>query len=73
MLNIVSLSLGALALIGVVVAFIPLLGWLNWVVLPIALLGAGIGMASDDRGGRRLNIFVLVVGVLRLMIGGGIF
>jgi len=73
MLNLVSLLLGAVALFGAIIAFVPLLGWLNWAVLPISLLGAGIGMASERPGGRRLNIFVLVAGGLRLMLGGGLF
>ncbi len=72
MLNLVSLLLGGLALLGVAVAFLPLLGWLNWLVLPAAVVGLGLGAASGERGGRNLNLVVLIVGALRLMIGGGI-
>jgi len=73
MLNIVSILIGLVALICAAVAFIPLLGWANWLIVPLALVGAGIGAASSSNSGRNLNLFVVVVGILRLMIGGGIF
>jgi hypothetical protein len=73
MLNLISIVLGVAALIGVAVAFLPLLGWLNWFVLPAAVVGLALGAASGSRGGRNLNLVVLIVGTLRLMLGGGIF
>jgi len=72
MLNIVSLVIGALALILAAVAFLPLLGWANWLIIPLALVGAGVGAAAQGNAGRNLNIFVIIIGVLRLMLGGGI-
>ena len=72
MLNLVSLIIGVVALLCVAVAFIPLLGWANWLIVPLALVGAGIGAASSSNSGRNLNLFVVVVGILRLMLGGGI-
>lgn len=72
MFNIVSLIIGVVALLCAVVAFIPLLGWLNWLIIPLALIGAGVGVISKSKAGRNLNLFVIVVGVVRLMLGGGI-
>ena len=72
MLNLVSLLIGIVALICAVVAFLPFLGWANWLIIPLAIIGAGVGMASGGTAGRNLNLFVIVVGVLRLMLGGGI-
>ena len=72
MLNIVSIIIGVVALLSALVAFIPLLGWANWLIIPLAVIGAAIGMASRSSAGRNLNLFVIVVGVLRLMLGGGI-
>ena len=72
MLNLVSLIIGAVALLCVAVAFIPLLGWANWLIVPLALIGAGVGAASQSNAGRNLKLFVVVVGILRLMLGGGI-
>ena len=72
MLNLASLIIGAVALVFAVVAFLPLLGWANWLIIPLAVIGAAVGMASRSTAGRNLNLFVIVVGVIRLMLGGGI-
>lgn len=73
MLNLLSLLIGALALVGALFAFLPLLGWANWFVVPLAVVGLVVGLASRETGGRNLNLVVIVIGVLRLMLGGGIF
>ena len=73
MFNIASLIIGFVALILAIVAFLPLLGWANWLIIPLALIGAGIGVLSRGTAGRNLNLLVIVVGVVRLMIGGGLF
>jgi len=72
MRNLISLVLGLIALVLVVIAFIPLLGWANWFIIPIAIIGVALGAMSDRTSGRNLNIVVIVAGVLRLMLGGGI-
>jgi hypothetical protein len=73
MLNIVALLIGLVALISAAIAFLPLLGWANWLILPLAVVGAGIGQLSGgSKAGRNLCLFVIVVGILRLMLGGGI-
>lgn len=72
MLNIASLLIGLVALVCAAVAFIPLLGWANWLIIPLAVVGAGIGAMSSSNMGRNLNLFVIVVGIIRLMLGGGI-
>jgi hypothetical protein len=72
MFNVLSLIVGVVALLLAVVGFVPLLGWMNWFVIPLAVVGAGIGVVSKSNAGRNLNLFVIVVGVIRLMIGGGI-
>ena len=72
MFNLISILVGLVALLCAIVAFLPLLGWANWLIIPLAIIGAGIGMLSGSTTGRNLNLFVIVVGVVRLMIGGGI-
>lgn len=72
MLNLVSLIIGIVALLCAVVAFIPFLGWANWLIIPLAAIGAGVGVLSKSTAGRNLNLFVIIVGVVRLMLGGGI-
>ena len=71
MFNLVSLIIGAVALVFALIAFIPLLGWANWLIIPLAIIGAVIGMISRGTAGRNLNLFVIVIGVVRLMLGGG--
>ena len=44
MLNLASLIIGVVALIFAVVAFLPLLGWANWFIIPLAVIGAAVGM-----------------------------
>ena len=72
MLNLVSLIIGIVALICAAIAFIPLLGWAYWLIIPLAVIGAGIGAVSGGKSGRNLNLFVIIVGIVRLMLGGGI-
>ena len=72
MFNIASLIIGFVALVLAVVAFLPLLGWAYWLILPLAVIGAGIGVLSRGTAGRNLNLLVIVIGIVRLMIGGGI-
>jgi hypothetical protein len=72
MFNIASLIIGFVALILAIVAFLPLLGWANWLIIPLAIIGAGVGLLSRGTAGRNLNLLVIVVGIVRLMIGGGI-
>jgi hypothetical protein len=73
MTNFVSLVIGAVSLLLAAVAFIPLLGWANWLIIPLAVIGAGVGqMSAGSKAGRNLNIFVILVGIVRLSLGGGI-
>ena len=41
-------------------------------IIPLAVIGAGVGAMSGSTSGRNLNLVVIVIGVLRLMLGGGI-
>jgi len=72
MLNLISIIIGFVTLILTAVAFIPFLGWANWLILPFALVGLALGMISRGTAGRNLNLAVIVIGALRLMLGGGI-
>ncbi|MEG3192722.1 MULTISPECIES: hypothetical protein [Novilysobacter] len=78
----ISLLWGIVAMIWMIIALIPFLGWGNWFLIPFAAIGAviaAIGVAlsrSGNRGraktGLVLNGIVIVVGIVRLGIGGGI-
>jgi hypothetical protein len=70
-MNLISIVIGLGALLWGILAFTPFLGWMYWFVLPFAVLGAGIGLLSSRSSGRNLNLFVILVGIVRLSIGHG--
>lgn len=81
-MGLLSLLWGIVSLLLMLVAFIPLLGWGNWLVVPFAGLGllfsviaqaltAGEGKARAKTG-LVLNVVVLIAGIIRLSLGGGI-
>lgn len=72
MLNILSGLIGLVALILMLPTIIPFLGWANWLIVPIALFGALVGMVSSRNGGRNFCLIVTALGVFRLVLGGGI-
>ena len=81
-MGLVSVIWGILALLWMLVALIPLLGWGNWLMIPFAVIGliiAAIGMSAKPparRGaataGLVLNLVAIAVGSMRLILGGGI-
>jgi hypothetical protein len=78
----ISLIWGIFSLVWMLLAFIPLLGWGNWFMIPFAVVGAiigaiGVAITSPEKRGRAkvgvlLNGIAIVVGAMRLMLGGGI-
>ena len=71
MLNLLSIIFGLVSLVIVIPSQIPLLGWGNWLALPIVVIGIGLGALSSSNGGRNLCLIVFAVAVVRLMLGGG--
>ncbi len=81
-MGLLSLLWGLVSIVWMIVAFIPLLGWGNWFMIPFAGMGAilaGIAFAMTapaNRGrakaGLILNGIAVIVGVIRLQMGGGI-
>jgi hypothetical protein len=45
---------------------------MNWLVIPIGIVGASVGALSSGNAGRNLNIVLIIIFALRLMLGGGI-
>ena len=72
MLNIISFILGLISLIIVIPATIPLLGWANWLALPVIVIGVILGALSSSNGGRNFCLIVLLIAAIRLSLGGGI-
>lgn len=73
MLNFLSLFTGFIALGLAVFAFLPFLGWANWAIIPLAMVGLGLGVFASETAGRNLNLVVIAIGAFRLFMGGGIF
>lgn len=73
MLNLISWLIGLVSLVIVIPAQIPLLGWANWIALPIVAIGIVIGQFSSRDSGRNFCLVVLLIAAVRLMIGGGVF
>lgn len=81
-MGIISVLWGIVALILMVIALIPLLGWANWPLIPFAVVGLiiaaiGIAVTAPEKRGRAktgliLNAIVIIVGIVRLSMGGGI-
>jgi hypothetical protein len=79
-MGILSIIWGILALIGTGVAFLPLLGALNWLNVPFAVIGvifAGVAMGNPqtrDHGiaGLVLGLASICIGLIRLRMGWGI-
>ena len=81
-MQIVSLIWGVLALVGVLVAFTPFLGALNWLLIPFAIIGAVVsaivtGMAPEGARGKSMAGLICcgiaaIFGFLRLVAGFGI-
>lgn len=82
-MQVISLAWGILALIGMVIGFIPCLGWVNWFNIPFAFAGLIVGIIAHivGRSGERNNSLVAIVlcilavllGSKRLIAGFGFF
>ena len=73
MLNLLSIIVGIVAFPVMLLALVPLLGWMNYAVIPLAIVGLALGALSSHKSGRNLNLIVLIVGVVRLVLGHGLF
>lgn len=72
--NILAFLLGLVSLVIVIPATIPFLGALNWLALPLIVIGVIVGqLSSSSKAGRNFCLIVLLVAVVRLSLGGGIF
>ena len=71
MLNLISLAIGAVAIIPLLLALVPFFGWMNWFLLPLPVIGLIVGTLSRGNAGRNLNLIVLIVAIVRLAVGHG--
>lgn len=72
-MNLVSTIIGLVSLLLGLIGFFPLLDWMNWLALFLAILGMTLGLYSKDRtSGITINFLVIIFAILRLYVGGGI-
>jgi hypothetical protein len=83
-MQIVSLTWGILALMGMLVGFVPFYGSLNWLLIPFAGVGAivsaiatGMAPAGNSKGKSIAGLIccgiATIFGLIRLVVGLGIF
>ncbi len=78
-----SLIIGIIAISGMFIAFIPCLGALNWLNIPLSIFGLLLGIIAmaqskdnEPKGSAIAGIILcavsMIFGLLRLILGGGI-
>ena len=80
-MQVVGFLIGVISIVGMFIFFLPLLGALNWLNIPLAIIGLIISLISianaKNKGiglaGAILCSIAIVVGIGRLKIGCGIF
>lgn len=81
-MQVLSLIWGILAILGMVVGFIPCLGALNWLNIPFSSIGIiissiALGTAGEKPKGSSIAGLVccaiaVFFGIIRLILGGGV-
>ena len=69
----IGLILGVLSALVLLLAFLPFFGALNWLNIPFAIVGLIFCAVGGSRGGMVLCVVVILLGLIRLSIGGGLF
>lgn len=72
MLNILAYLIGLISLVIVIPAQLPLLGAVNWLALPVIVVGIVLGALSSKDGGRNFCLIIGLIAVVRLTLGGGL-
>lgn len=72
MFNVIAIIIGVLAVPVLLIGLIPLLGWLNYLVIAMTIVGIILGSFGESKTGRTINIIVLVISGVRLWMGGGL-
>ncbi|GAA4387420.1 hypothetical protein [Hymenobacter koreensis] len=71
-MNVISTIWGVVVLLLTILALFPFLGWANWFILVLAVIGVIIGAFGKQKTGLILNGIAIVIASIRLIIGGGI-
>ena len=63
---------GILAVFGMLIGMIPLLGWLNWFNIPLAIIGLILSIIGKSKGAIVICVVAIFFGIFRLALGGGL-
>jgi hypothetical protein len=78
-LGVAALVFGILSIVWMFIAFVPCLGWLNWINIPFAIVGLIVSIIARVQGDTKgiagivLCAIAIAFGGIRLFLGGGIF
>ncbi len=81
-MQVIGFIMGIFSMLGMFLGLLPLLGWLNWLVIPFAGAGLIISIISVANSKKSSGIGIagivlcavaLFISIPRLIIGGGIF
>ena len=61
MFNLISLGIGAVTLVMALIAFVPLLGWANWLIVPLAVVGPVMSISGWWTRWVERNVSALIV------------
>lgn len=78
-MSIVGFIIGILTGIGATISIVPLLGWLNWFNIPVAVLGLILCIVGVNKGKNKgigtagivINAILIIYGIIRLASTGG--
>lgn len=71
-MKLLSTLFTVLSALGMMLAFIPLLGWLNWAVIPFTGISIILGAVFEKKNAI-ISSGIALIAILRLMLGGGFF
>ncbi|HEY7530485.1 MAG TPA: hypothetical protein VIC56_07410 [Gemmatimonadota bacterium] len=84
-MQVLALVWGLVVFAGFCVGLVPCLGWLNWGTIPLGIVGVVLGAVAMSRANRErqptgpalagllLSLVAVVLGSMRLVLGGGLF
>jgi len=81
-MGLITFVISLVAVLLTVIAFLPVLGILNWIFVPLSILSLvanivarfiGVGFRSLAKAGVWISIIAILIGFWRLHLGNGVF
>ena len=68
----IGLLLAIISVLITCISFLPFLGWGNWVGIPVSIFALLFSAIGGTKSGTIISIIMIVIGIIRLLIGGGV-